>query len=156
MNIYLIRHGKSEPASANKKDEDRELTGEGRKIINQSVSLWKNRISKFDFILASPLKRALQTAELIAENFNYKNDIIKDSALLPGGNTSSIIELADTIEGEDIAFIGHQPDMTHHISRLIGVSDLRIKFSPASIAKISFDGKPKKDKGILIFLLPPI
>lgn len=156
MNIYLIRHGKTEPVSVNKKDEFRELTTEGIKILNRSVSSWKNRIEKIDFIFTSPLKRAVQTAELIAENFNLNNDIIKDRVLIPGGNTSSIIQLADAIEGENVAFVGHQPDMTHHISILIGAPVLRIKFSPASIAKISFDEKPKKDKGILIFLLPPI
>ena len=155
MNIYLIRHATAEPTTHLKKDSVRELTDEGIKLLQESCAIWKNYVNGFDFILSSPLKRALQTAELVAENFNYKNDIIKDSALLPGGNTSSIIQLADSIEGEDVAFFGHQPDMTHHISRLVGVSDLRIKFSPASIAKISFDGKAKKDKGTLIFLLPP-
>jgi len=37
MNIFLIRHGKAEPASPAKKDIDRELTDEGINIVKRSV-----------------------------------------------------------------------------------------------------------------------
>jgi len=155
MNIFLIRHGKAEAASQTKKDIDRELTEEGKNIIKRSVGFWKNGIISFDFIITSPFKRAVQTAEIIAELMNYKNDIIKDSALFPGCNTRSIIELAEVLNGDNIAFVGHQPDMSYHISSLVCNSQLNLKFSPASIAKVSFKGNPNPGKGILEFLLPP-
>jgi phosphohistidine phosphatase len=155
MNIYLIRHGKAEPASL-KKDKERELTDEGITIINQSVEMWKKRVSHFDFIITSPVKRAVQTAEIIAEYITCQNQIIKDNLLGPGGSTASIIQLAVSLDGKNIAFVGHQPDMSFHISRLACNSEMNLKFSPASIAHISFEGKPKAGKGKLIFLLPPI
>jgi len=155
MNIYLIRHGKAEPASETKKDIDRELTEEGMDIIKRSVGFWKNGILSFDFIFTSPFKRAVQTAEIIAELMNYKNDLIKDSALFPGCSTRAIIELAEVLNGDNLAFVGHQPDMSYHISSLVCNSQLNLKFSPASIAKVSFKGNPKPGKGILEFLLPP-
>jgi len=155
MNIFLIRHGKAEPASQAKKDSDRELTEEGINIIKRSVGFWKNGIKSFDFIITSPFKRAVQTAEIIAELTNYKNDLIKDKALSPGCSTRSIIELAEVLNGDNIAFVGHQPDMSYHISSLVCNSQLNLKFSPASIAKVSFKGNPNPGKGILEFLLPP-
>jgi len=155
MNIFLIRHGKAEAALQTKKDIDRELTEEGKKIIKRSVGFWKNGIISFDFIITSPFKRAVQTAEIIAELMNYKNDLIKDSALFPGCSTRSIIELAEVLNGDNIAFVGHQPDMSYHISTLVCGSQLNLKFSPASIAKVSFKGNPNPGKGILEFLLPP-
>ena len=155
MNIFLIRHGKAEAASQTKKDIDRELTEEGKNIIKRSVGFWKNGIISFDFIITSPFKRSVQTAEIIAELMNYKNDLIKDSALFPGCSTRSIIELAEVLNGDNIAFVGHQPDMSYHISTLVCGSQLNLKFSPASIAKISFKGNPNPGKGILEFLLPP-
>jgi phosphohistidine phosphatase len=155
MNIFLIRHGKAEPTSPAKKDIDRELTEEGVNIINHSVELWKNRIVSFDFIITSPFKRAVQTAEIIAELTNYKNDLIIDSVLSPGSSTRSVIQLAEVLIGENIAFVGHQPDMSYHISSLACNSQVNLKFPPASIAKVSFNGSPQPGKGILEFLLPP-
>ena len=155
MNIFLIRHGKAEAASQTKKDIDRELTEEGKNIIKRSVGFWKNGIISFDFIITSPFKRAIQTAEIIAELMNYKNDLIKDKALSPGCSTRSVIQLAEVLNVDNIAFVGHQPDMSYHISSLVCGSQLNLKFSPASIAKISFKGNPKPGNGILEFLLPP-
>jgi phosphohistidine phosphatase len=155
MNIFLIRHSKAEPASPAKKDIDRELTEEGVSIINHSVELWKNGIKSFDFIITSPFKRAVQTAEIIAELTNYKNDLIIDSVLSPGSSTRSVIQLAEVLIGENIAFVGHQPDMSYHISSLACNSQVNLKFPPASIAKVSFNGSPQPGKGILEFLLPP-
>ncbi len=53
MNIFLIRHGKAEPAFQTKKDIDRELTEEGKNIIKRSVEFWKNGIISFDFYNSS-------------------------------------------------------------------------------------------------------
>jgi len=155
MNIFLIRHGKAEPASPAKKDIDRELTDEGINIVKRSVGFWKNGIISFDFIFTSPFKRAVQTAEIIAELLNYKNELIKDRTLSPGSSTRSVIQLAEVLDGDNIALVGHQPDMGYHISCLVCNSQLNLKFSPVSIAKISFNGKPEPGKGILEFLLPP-
>jgi phosphohistidine phosphatase len=155
MNIFLIRHGKAEPASPAKKDIDRELTEEGIKIIKRSVGFWKNGNLSFDFILTSPFKRAIQTAEIIAELMNFKNDLMIDKALSPGSSTRSVIQLAEALNGDNIAMVGHQPDMSFHISSLACNSELKLKFSPASIAKVSFTGNPKPGEGVLEFLFPP-
>jgi phosphohistidine phosphatase len=155
MNIFLIRHGKAEPPSPAKKDIDRELTEEGIRIIRSSVGFWKNGITSFDFIITSPFKRAIQTAEIIADLMNYKNDLIIDNALAPGSSTRSVIQLAEALIGDNIALVGHQPDMSFHISSLACNSQVNLKFSPVSIAKVSFNGSPKPGKGILEFLFPP-
>jgi phosphohistidine phosphatase len=155
MNIYLIRHGEAEPASPAKKDIDRELTEEGIKIIKRSVGFWKNGIISFDCIISSPFKRAIQTAKIIADLMNYKNDLIIDNALSPGSSTRSVIQLAEALNGDNIALVGHQPDMSFHISSLACNSQVNLKFSPVSISKVSFNGNPKPGKGILEFLFPP-
>jgi len=155
MNIFLIRHGKAEPASPARKDIDRELTDEGINIIKRSVVFWKNGIISFDFIVTSPFKRAIQTSEIIADLMNYKNDLIIDKALSPGSSTRSVIQLAEALKSENIAMVGHQPDMSFHISSLTCNSELKLKFSPVSIAKVSFTGNPKPGEGILEFLFPP-
>ena len=156
MNIFLVRHAKAEAASPLKKDGERELTDEGIKILQASVSAWKNYVNGFDFILSSPFKRAVHTAEIITDFYNYKDEIIKDTALAPGSTVNAIIHLADSLKGERLAFIGHQPDIGFQISALISNSEVNLKIPAASLVNISFDSSPKVGKGILNFLLPPV
>ncbi|MBQ3145596.1 MAG: histidine phosphatase family protein [Clostridia bacterium] len=67
MSIYIVRHGQTD---ANKKGifqgrMDIELNEEGRKQVQELAN--KLRGIKIDYILCSPLKRAMQTAEIISE-----------------------------------------------------------------------------------------
>jgi phosphohistidine phosphatase len=155
MNIYLIRHSKAEPSSPIKKDKDRELTNSGIELIKSAAEHWKSRINNFDYLFTSPFIRAVQTANLVDAAINSTNDIILDKSLSPGTRPDVIIRITDAIEADEIAFVGHQPDMSFIISRFIGSYEVNLKFAPASIAKISFKGKPKSGKGMLEFLLPP-
>jgi phosphohistidine phosphatase len=156
MNIYLIRHGKAEPTSSLVDDKERQLTDEGKKILRSSAEQWKSIIKQPDFILTSPLIRAVQTAEIIAEVMNFNDGVLNENLLLPGSSTNSLIELSKSLNAENIFFVAHQPDLSFHLSRFIGNTEVNLKFSPGSIAKISFEGKPKLGKGMLAFLLPPV
>lgn len=154
MNIYFIRHGDAEKISINKKDFDRELTSNGKVRLKNAVLGWKNYIDAFDYLISSPLLRARQTANIIAEHFEIKNEIIVNKKLTSGGLTADIIEIANTLESENIAFVGHQPDFSEHISKLISASFANIEFKKAAIAKVSFHTKVQLSRGVLEFLIP--
>ena len=156
MNIFLIRHTIAEAATHLKKDRERELTEEGIKTLKESINNWKSKVYSFDIILSSPVKRALRTAEIIADCYNYKDEIIKKNSLAPGSTVNSIIRLVESFRGERMAFIGHQPDIGYQVSTFISDSEVNLKISPASIINISFEGNPKIGKGVLKFLLPPV
>jgi phosphohistidine phosphatase len=156
MNIYLIRHGKAENKSEIKPDEERELTEEGILEVEKAANLWKQHINKFDIILSSPLKRAIQTAEIIKNVFNVNAEILKETSLLNGGLTDDLLNVVTEFETEEIAMIGHQPDLANHISRIASLSEINIKLPPATIAKISFKDNPIIGEGILEFLIPPL
>ena len=153
MNIYLIRHGDAEKSSPAKKDAERKLTPEGISAIESAAEGWKNIISSFDYIVSSPLKRAVQTAEIIAKVFNYSDEIITDKRIA-GGRIDDIIEIANSLEGKEIAFIGHEPDFSNYVSSLISSSGAFLSFKKGMIAKISFDNKVRLSKGNLEFLIP--
>jgi phosphohistidine phosphatase SixA len=55
----------------------------------------------------------------------------------------------------EIAIVGHQPDLSNHLSRLISGSGASIEFKKGAIAKISFSNKVREGKGVLEFLIPP-
>jgi len=154
MNIYLIRHGDAERAAIGKKDFDRELTPSGRIKLKAAAVSWKNIIKGFDIIVTSPLARAIQTANVIAETFSAMDKILIDKKLSPGSRTESIIEIANSLGVEDIAFVGHQPDMSEILSDIISPKGAFIDFKKGAIAKISFENKPNLARGTLEFLIP--
>jgi len=156
MNVYLIRHGEAEKPSLEKPHEERELTENGTKIVRASAEFWKKYIKEFDIIFSSPLKRALQTAYIIKEVFNSKSEILQEVSLLNGGQTEDLLNLVCAFGVEEVAMIGHQPDIGIHISRMTGANEGNIKIAPATISKISFKGSPVMGEGILEFLIPPI
>jgi phosphohistidine phosphatase len=156
MNIYLVRHGDAERTTAGSSDFERELTREGIIQLRVSAEKWKNLVTGFDYIVTSPLVRAVQTAKIIAEVFDYKNEIIKDERLGGGGETQGLIEIADALDGDDFLFVGHQPDFSQHVSDFISSGFSRIEFKKAAIAKISFHNRIQLSKGVLEFLIPPV
>jgi phosphohistidine phosphatase len=154
MNIYLIRHGDAEKASTQKKDSERKLTPDGEQKIKTAAEGWKLLIPSLSHIISSPLIRAMQTAEIVAKVFEFKGKINTDKRLISGAKTEDLIDLAVEIMGQDMAFVGHEPDFSEHVSRLISSSDVKIDFKKGMIAKISFDGKVKMSRGLLEFLIP--
>jgi phosphohistidine phosphatase len=154
MNIYLIRHGDAENISKGLKDFDRKLTHEGEQKINNAARYWQSIIPGFDLILSSPYYRALQTAKIIASVFNYESDIHTDRKLGCGSDTDDLIEIINSFERNDVAYIGHQPDLSNHTSVLISGNGAFVEFKKGAIAKISFHNKVKEGKGILEYLIP--
>jgi broad specificity phosphatase PhoE len=66
--ITLLRHGESEGNSAGvlQGQSDYPLTDAGLEQARQLASYWKSIDMKFDLIISSPLRRAAQTADIIA------------------------------------------------------------------------------------------
>ena len=156
MNIYLIRHGEAEQSSELKPHEERALTIDGIEIIKTSMEVWKEFVDGFDIILSSPLKRSKQTALIINGVFKTQFDLVEEICLLNGGLTEDLLSTARTLNLENIAMVGHQPDLGIHLASMIGSNETNFKIPAASIAKVYFKEKPRVGKGILEFLLPPI
>lgn len=154
MNLYLVRHAEAEKLQPGRKDSDRKLTRDGKDRIKNAADQWLHFIKKPDFICTSPYVRAVETAEIIAKSFDFKKEIIIDKSLAAGCLTKDLIELVNSLDGEDIMVVGHQPDLSEHVSNLISARGAFIEFKKASIAKISFNGRINLSKGYLEYLIP--
>lgn len=154
MNLFLIRHGDAEKSVFGQKDSERKLTEKGKDSTKIAAQNWKRIIPKFDYILSSPYIRAIQTAEIIASNFNYTDKLITDNKLSCGSRFENVVELVNSLEGTNIAYVGHQPDLSNHLSDFISSGTSKLDFGKSMIAKISFRNKAIKGGGTLIYLLP--
>ena len=156
MNLYLIRHSIAENISIDKKDFDRELTEEGKFVIKKTSEAWKNYIGNVDVVFTSPLKRAIQTAEIISANLQEIPNLIKDNNLGTGSRTADLIDILNSLEYKNVVVVGHQPDLSQHINNFCGTGSFNLAFPPASLAKIEFDNSIKYGRGRLIYFIPPI
>ena len=154
MNLYLVRHAEAEPISSPNSDFDRKLTTKGKDTIKKAAEGWKKVIKSIDVIAASPFIRALQTAEIIASVFNYEEKIYSDKKIKSGSRLEDLIEIVKSFKKENILIVGHEPDMSHHVSALVSSSGMFVDFKKGGIAKISFEGKVKESKGTLEFFIP--
>jgi broad specificity phosphatase PhoE len=68
--ITLLRHGESEGNLTRvlQGQSDYPLTPAGKDQARKLASVWKSENTTFDLIISSPLRRASQTAEIIASN----------------------------------------------------------------------------------------
>ena len=85
MNLYILRHGIAveHGAAGYEKDSERPLTGKGeRKVWMIAEAMEAMKIS-FDLILSSPLVRARQTAEIVAEALKAKKRLELTDTLAP-------------------------------------------------------------------------
>jgi len=155
MNIYFIRHSIAENISIEKLDYDRKITEEGILVLTKSAEIWKNYIEDLDCIYTSPLIRSVQTAGIISEVLQVK-EIVKDNSLGTGSNTADVIAIANRNSYKNIAIVGHQPDLSHHINNLCGIGSFNFNFPPAAIAKVEFDYKIRHSSGRLVFFIPPV
>ena len=126
-----------------------------KESLYSGIQLKSGKIIYLRLIL-SPVLRAVQTAEHIKNNIGFPSDILKDNLLKPGADALDILHIIKTHKTENLILVGHQPDLSNAISSFLGYDNFDIPFKPASIAKISFDGRPAPGRGFLEILIPPV
>lgn len=102
---------------------------------------------KIDCILTSPLPRAEQTADIMAEHL--KIVCHQERLLTPGFRAEDLARvLRKHPGGAAIMLVGHEPDFSTVIKSLTGGE---VKLSKAGLALVEYSGK----KGRLLWLMPP-
>src|SRR5262249_9064707 len=116
MQLYIVRHGiaidREDPKSPS--DPERYLTAEGLKKTREVArGLASLKISP-DVFISSPYVRALQTAEIFAQELRHAKSKIKQTELLlPGAEPNAFFrELQRTSKSDESAVcFGHAPHL---------------------------------------------
>lgn len=115
MRVWILRHGQAEPSAIN--DAERRLTDAGRaEVADMAEQLAGHAL---EAIIASPYRRAQQTAELMREQLGFRRSIITVEWLTPDSDPLAVLdELADRVEGE-VLLVSHQPLVGQLLSLLV-------------------------------------
>ncbi|MEO1128585.1 MAG: phosphohistidine phosphatase SixA [Planctomycetota bacterium] len=119
MRLYITRHGKAQPDSPSGRDEDRQL----RKRGERQARWLAGRVASFrpppKVIYSSGRVRAVQTAEIIAEELSC--EVRLEHVLGLGHSASDVLEvlqvLARSAEHDGVMLVGHNPQL----EMLVGV-----------------------------------
>lgn len=142
MHLYLMRHGIAyEPHDWNGSEFDRPLTEEGfERTRAVAKALKKEKEIELDEIWTSPLVRAKQTAEIVAELLGVK--LRECKALACGANLKKLgAFIAETAPPDRTMLVGHEPDCGILLGDLTG-DGLARPFKKAGVAYLTGTFKP--------------
>jgi phosphohistidine phosphatase SixA len=159
MNVYILRHGIAveHGAAGYENDDERPLTGKGeRKMWAIARAIEALEIS-FDSILSSPLVRARQTAEIVAEALKCKKRMELTDTLSPQHSAKPLIEYLQKQRAvDDVLLVGHEPFLSQFISLLIsGESETSVLLKKGGFCKLSTDHLKHGKCATLEWLLTP-
>ncbi len=114
-----------------------------------------------DRLLASPLLRAQQTADLLAREFaidasDEERPIRETLAELDGSAPPAAIlaALGGAARQEAVAVVGHMPGLGELVTlATAGIGASAVPLATASVARIDFDGRPRPGAGRLRWLM---
>ena len=122
MRIYLVRHSEAVDRVPPMPDAARYLSARGRVSFREMALRFRDAGGHPTRILTSPLIRAVQTAEILAETLRYSGDVIPDPRLSPGFDVEKLASVLDDCRPEkEIAFVGHEPDLGDILTRLLSL-----------------------------------
>jgi phosphohistidine phosphatase len=151
MILYLVRHAWAEERDDARWPDDtqRPLADDGEKRFNKFLKKLTDIRFAPTVIATSPLVRCRQTAEIIAKRFPGKPKIVTVDALAPNSDLDALIQWTAEREEEEIAWVGHAPDIEHLAARLISAGTLSMRFRKGAVMAIRFDDGIGQGKGQL-------
>ena len=156
LELYLVRHGiAADRGSDYPDDSKRPLTTAGISRFRKEAKALGGLDVGIELIISSPLTRAKQTAEILAQAMTDKPSVTLSDSLAPAGTPASVFqELAKHMRKGKIALVGHEPNIGELAARLIG-SRTPIEFKKGAICRIDFEVFPPKGSGQLRWFITP-
>ncbi len=133
MNIFLLRHGETDFNRAGRLQGhmDIPLNQNGRTQVSHAAEILAGLNTGIDLIISSPLSRAYESAEIVAEKLAYKKEnIVVEPMLIERSFGAILYAIVTTVTNGQIAY-----------------GSKVVKFDPGSIHLIRYwDGKIKLSK----------
>ena len=140
MFVYIARHAWAGHAGDPQWPDDslRELTPEGVERYQAVVAALADRGFAPSRIATSPYARCVQTARLISDGMPGRPEIDELDALEPGSQLDEALAWTADHAGQDVCWVGHNPDVEWMTAALIGEGPASIRFAKGSVAAVQF------------------
>jgi phosphohistidine phosphatase len=167
MGLYVLRHGDAgKRLPAGSKDSERALTVTGKQEVEKIAEALQDLGVKFDFVATSPLKRAYQTAEIIAKTLKVKKGKMEGwDELKPEGKRPELYRrLSQFKQQSSVLVVGHEPYLSTMIREIVFGNGREIVFGngagiiilkKAGLARVEVTSFQPNMKAELRWLLTP-
>ncbi len=159
MQLLVVRHAIAEDrdafAAAGGDERLRPLTADGTRKMERGASGLRTIVPSVDLLAASPLTRATETAEILRREYEIDRVQIVP-VLAPECGVGEVIEWLNSTAGDVVAVVGHEPQLSYLVSKLIGAGDrasVELKKGSACLVALSADNQ--SGHGQLVWSLPP-
>jgi len=154
VELLLVRHAEAEPRARGRADAARGLTERGRRRFRRVVRALDRTGLTLDRLYHSPLRRAVETADLLAPLLRGESVVTPHLAAPPGD------ALLRQLAGERAALVGHEPWISQLASLLLlGTTEHAAKFgfrkggaallagapAPAGMRLVAFFGPRRRE-----------
>jgi phosphohistidine phosphatase len=119
MKLYLVRHGPAESQSRTGRDFDRALTIDGRQRVHLVALELGKRGESPKRIISSPLRRTVETAEVVSTALGLDPSCSLSDDLAPCGDAAALVRRLLAERARRVMLVGHEPDMSSLASRLL-------------------------------------
>ena len=122
--LILLRHALAQDRAAalahNIRDAQRPLTTSGREKMHCAAQGLRRLLPQLDLVLTSPWRRALQTAEILIQEYRRPLELKKCDALIPGAELKALLDvLHEYPNATTVLCVGHEPDLSNLAGKLI-------------------------------------
>jgi phosphohistidine phosphatase len=158
MQLLIVRHGvaadQEEFAKTGQADDERPLTAKGRKKMKRAARGLCAIVPEIALLATSPLVRAKQTADIVAEAYDREVDAVT-GALRPDSAFSKFVDWVKPHRDQSlVCIVGHEPHLSGLATWLMSGSETsRLELGKGGACLLSFDGVPKKGGATLVWLL---
>lgn len=150
MQLLLVRHAIAEERRPGQAEEDRALTDRGRERF-EGTALGVLALGAHPArVLTSPLRRARETAQILADTCGGRIEVVQALAAAPAES------LLTALRGDDAAAVGHEPWMSALCAWLVAGSiapSYAFAFKKGGCALL--EGEPEPGGMRLVAFLPP-
>jgi phosphohistidine phosphatase len=129
-------------------DLKRPLDKEGKQHCLHLAHVLNALKVNFDQVVSSPLKRSLQTAQLVATETGFEGPIVLSDALAPEATYADFKKLLAEHQGaENLLVVGHSPNIQGFLGSLLvpredGLKPAMVRLRKGSIARVSMSKGP--------------
>jgi phosphohistidine phosphatase len=158
MRLILFRHGHADEADPARWPDDRErpLSARGAERTADAARGLATLEERITRVITSPLRRARETAGILAGELAIDAPFETHDALAPGGSVRQLLETlpADHVD-DTLVLVGHEPDLGKLAGTLLFGAPKAIPLKKAGACAIAFEGPAAPGAGRLAWFLPP-
>jgi phosphohistidine phosphatase len=157
MDLFLMRHAVAAARAIGADDFQRPLTKEGQRDQRLVAGALVPLLWPLEHLFSSPLLRALQTADIVAETLGFPGEVEATTVLGQDCTVEGVLNLLHGYPRQArILCVGHEPNMSRLSAVFLdGEGRSAIAFQPGSIIALTFPEHASPARGILRFFLRP-